>query len=1456
MGFADDFLARQNAAQGLKGAESGSGLSDYLSGLASSAISSIPELFGQKPTQAAEQFRTENPVSGFVSEILPTLLPYAGMLKISELPAAAGLLERTVARTGLSAAETPVRYGLAKELVRYSPLEASRLAIGGATTEPDQWGNLLGDVGLSMALTGGFGALGGFLRAGGRVAAREADRVIGADLAFNPTWELRASLAPGAQLQSGGSVASYQRQKMLEVLTETPASFSRAGLKGKYVEGLEGASSEATAAVNSMFKAGGGEGQVKKLLMEGAAGDARTLNAGELDAMSKALGYGTPAEMAADMRFPRLTQLVSKAGAGSFWKQLSAGGLQDVGNGVWMARDSDGLFVLAKRWKAGDKSAFSKKAAIVKPTIEQTADIGIGPASLLSEFPKGNPGISVTFDDHWASAVYRDTTGTVRGAAKFPVSTEAKAILNEMNTFVSPAFRRKGIATKLYSALDNAGYKTATLSGKGDLTPAGAKFVTTLRRVQKAPVSEGDEWLLFKTDQPNKFVPDAAKVADSTVQQWSKYKPSYQPSLKSDPFNRGMNTLNDVLSPQDFNDLRSSSKQSWVSNKARQLTQRLGETTGIANSEEASRLASWLNDVVRPAMFQEVQNPLFGRLFSHLGASMRVADDLLNQIMGGRVKIAGSLNKAALRGGIQFEGGFGANEAVRKIVHSIPAEDLQAFKLAMEAELPQEAVQKLAESGAVSSQTLDAIGKLQRLNKDVLDQAFVPAIQGTEVENAFKPLEGYFGPRTWAGDWRVPVLDAKGNAVWLGAGKTLGAAKEQAQAVVDEAVSRGLGFKLGPSTHAVGEGPDVLAQLSDDIAKRVATSSELMDVVQKANTGLIVARAGNRAPGTVRNMGWMKERGGMPGSPDVATVEHEDIVKALESHYRSMLKYAGYHAWRQRWLPEALNLEKMDKTLFDNLMRKANQYVGVEGQITNVLNKTLQPVLGPILSGKAATEIARGTNRLMTAWNLSIANPTFALVNLLQPLQTVAPWISFVTRAPTAEVEKYMQVGLRFGADGKVRGTAGLLHPMKVLGEATKLMGHPTPELRQMMEQLKQEGLVSSHIHEHWLGAESEASLTIRDAFKKKGAWAGIQKIATYGADKSEELSRMVSANAAYLVGKDFFKLEGDALLQFMRQGVRVTNYGYSVVDRSRMFTGPVGSMFGLFKNWQMNYIGQMMQYAGVAVKHGEFGPLVWQLGSALGVGGLGATPLKMMADGLAKWYEDDRDTNSYLWMQEHWGSAADEIYYGLPAFLGVSLQASATTPGTDVGKDVSGLMNVVAWERAKQLGAAVGGAWDYAESVGKNPLNDPNIRDQLIGAVAPRAIFRAASVVEGDYIKSMRSGYPQVRGLTPLTKVLYGLGFNQLEVDREQFVSNELWKKQEVTRGQVQQLGKAFAAAQLNGDFDETTRLAQLAVMRGLPLSSVMSSANTILRREQQGDLLSRYDKGMVARYQQVQGE
>jgi hypothetical protein len=1355
MSWADDWLRSQQGAQNAQHAATGQQPQSFSGGFINSTLSAIPELFGQKPTEEANQFRAEHPWGGIASQLLGGVAPYGAVGLASETATGAKILGEAMdvipgVKT-LNAIDNPILHSVAKEAIRYSPVELARLGVGLGTT--DNWhdyGNLFADVGLSTLITGGFGGIGGLFRVGGK-SLPEVGGIEGAPVGLRPTIEYRMSQSEGAaSTVKGQDLGTVQNKLMTDVFQETPGKSNVPGQKEGYVFGLEGGNPETDALVNTLFRPVSGKktGIAREMLMDKAGN--WNLDDGQMQEMLGGLAAKSNGEiksvqdLASNMVYPRLITVNSSRAAGTVSKALQDSAMQWVGDGVMAGKESSGgLHVMAVRLKA--------------PTAAETGVAGASEA--------GSPRIG-----------------------------------------------------------------------------------------------QGDQWLLFKTDKPQVFAADGYKLAKTTVDSWAKFRNAWRPSGMDDFANKDMDNMVQSFTPQDFREAATLDRTTAKARVAERLASRFQETAGLKDSATIRNMVDNFFDVMAPTVVNERRNPLFARLFGTLRSAQRAGDAIVNRMVGGKVVVKGGI---WTRKNLTHEEGIvPGSKPLAQHIAALTPEEKQDFVRIATAQAPKDELEKYTANGLVSDNLRAAVEASQEADRFVWENHLMPAFKNAGLEGKFDLLEGYIMPRMFTGDWFAPVTDEFGNMQWLANGSRKRALHE-AQMVVDEAAKAGKKLKIAdPYMIGVGKPVDDIQNLHDLVQMQIGKDANMQEIVQRAMKKMAIDQAQRRSTANLPKIGTPKslteERSGVAGSPDIQHYTDQDIIKAIDNHYKQLFRFAATSAWGNRFLPEAMNLSKQDKTLFADLLRKRNQMMGFEGQFTNALNKALDPILGHVMGGKSATKIAVGTNSLLYSWNLAIANPTFSLLNVLQPLQTVLPHLSFILstmkKGITDAVEGDMHMSLRYGADGKPREVIGVLSPAKIMGRAIRLMGKPDPELMEHLGRAKTEGTLNAQLFEGWYGGQSRGLETIGDSYRNAGggvagSWEAMKRIATFTAERSEEVSRAIAFNSYYIMGKDYLGLEGDKLYRFMQRGTHNSMFGYSLIDRSRMFTGPIGSMFGLFKNWQMHFISSMFQYANLGWEKGIWGPLLWQFGVAGSLGGLGAMgPLKWVADGLASW--NDNSPNSYLWMQDHWHEAADEIYFGLPALFGASLQASSTLPGTDVRNDLTSLSNFVFLERAKAAGKAVGAAWDYGAANGQDPLRDPNIRDQLMQAFAPRAFFRAFASVEGDYIKSMSTGYPQVRDVSPLSKALYGMGLNQVEVERQQIAARELWKDQESRRGTIQQLGKALADAQLNGDYDTMEIINQKAVGMGLPISSVYKSARTRLNRETNQDIMSQYKGELANKY------
>ncbi|MCJ8159927.1 hypothetical protein [Sphingomonas sp. LaA6.9] len=115
------------------------------------------------------------------------------------------------------------------------------------------------------------------------------------------------------------------------------------------------------------------------------------------------------------------------------------------------------------------------------------------PISALNVPARGKPGYSIEAgvdEGHFVTAVFRDKDGVARGGVRMPVSLEARELDPDLHSYVDPAFRRQGVASRLYDTLNDAGFDVERLSGSEGLTPDGAAFVNARRTRRANEVSE------------------------------------------------------------------------------------------------------------------------------------------------------------------------------------------------------------------------------------------------------------------------------------------------------------------------------------------------------------------------------------------------------------------------------------------------------------------------------------------------------------------------------------------------------------------------------------------------------------------------------------------------------------------------------------------------------------------------------------------------------------------------------------------------------------------------------------------------------------------------------------------------------------------------------------------------------------------------------------------------------
>jgi hypothetical protein len=727
----------------------------------------------------------------------------------------------------------------------------------------------------------------------------------------------------------------------------------------------------------------------------------------------------------------------------------------------------------------------------------------------------------------------------------------------------------------------------------------------------------------------------------------------------------------------------------------------------------------------------------------------------------------------------------------------------------------------LVQRGDLSAKAANALRQLDALDQDSIRQ-LTSGLHMTDNPEMFKPRGGYFlMPRQLLGEFKAFLVNQQGENVLAFSGRNQAHAQKIGERLIKILEEQG---ETGLTMKPFGE------MDFDDVRLLVG---------DKASEGRrrLFGDALFRAMAPPKTF---KERKGVRFDTDYFLPSKDEVLQMMESTLKRKHRIVAHEQWRKQFSDIRVSLVNSDRVAAEILDKRLQQMLGHEGKFNTEVNKFVDRALAPMLGKNSASKIAHAANQSMFMLQFGFFNPMFITLSVLSPIQTVLPHLYFLKRASPgalSQLVSYQPVS----KGGQIVGAAAHVSPLKLMQEGLRQLKKPDKEFGFMLERAANDGIIVPRMVEAFVGQQATALKGIKETALEGRWWDTIRAVGSFFANKSEEWSRMYAFSVNYLAGRHLMQItDPEQLYLFASEQVQRTMFNYASMDRALAMSGPIGTPIGLFKNWQMHYMGLMMQYADVGLKENVWSPLLWQVGSTAAIGGIGATPIAPLADGLARWAGN---VDAYDAARERWGETfSDGVWYGLPAFLGVSLQASASMPGADAMRDASMFFSLVHFDRAAALGKALGTGWETWIETGANPVADPNVRDMVTRALAPRAFYRAIQSAEGNYIRSLSTGYPLLRDVSPHQQFLYGLGMNPIEIERAFTEADYLWKDVEAMRASVQAYGAQIAQAQLAKDYREVTRLYTTAAARALPLDRIAESAETRLSRELYEDMFDKF--------------
>lgn len=922
----------------------------------------------------------------------------------------------------------------------------------------------------------------------------------------------------------------------------------------------------------------------------------------------------------------------------------------------------------------------------------------------------------------------------------------------------------------------------------------------------------GDRWLLFKTNDPDRFI--GRDVFGRSMDRSWKFQRATEGQIdraalesleKSHPdaLLAGARRFSNTFSPEMMN---TAMERGW---SARALWGALPERLGnVAKQDEAYASDVWqmLKGYLAPAQGQFRKQPLAERT--------RIRGQQIFDMARARAATLSFGDETLEAGQSIYKRIFrpGAPKGVEGLVRSLDDADLPIVqKLLMEDAGLENVLRRLQDADPQQRERLSQFFRAL----DEIDTRKISEIKATERVygiDRFEARPGHFGfSHLWAGDFRQRVVNEAGKLIAMGSGRT------NAEAA---ASARRLAGELGGRTEG-------------GVFRRADWEQDL----QNANTIVRERSVGQpRVKGMAANEpGIYEPRKGVLGwVGSESTLTKRELADALHSNLRQHYDYLARTIMENELHQEVLDAGRRYGTeVMQQLAYRLRRIAGDKGWFDREQNRFVSKRLGNWLGSNAADKLTNGYKQLESDLSLGMGNMGYVAANALQFIQTVIPKIALIRGANPGRMAEFM--GFIPDMDGPVaKGFLGIMDPLKIAAAGWRAMARPTAEQAAIFSRASREGVITRGAFEEFLGQKSSFGRDMLDASTtgQNPAIAALQRISRGPAQKTEELSRAHALLTGEILGRSIGVRDPEQLYQFAKQFSQRTMYGYTAGDRTKIFNGPAGGLFGLFKNWTFHYINDMGLYASEAFRRGNFAPLLWSVGSQGLLAGAGGLPLVAAVDGLQRMF-GNRPLMDQLYSalgNPNESPYSDVAWFGLPAFLGVTLQSQLSAPFSDPVRDMTWLTNWAVLERARR----VGGMMQYAMNdwrAGGNPFENERTWDLANYAFGPRISYKILSGVQDGALRAAQNGQPIISGVGPLQELLNGIGFTPTRIARAYEASAQGFADQNARAAATSRLGEAYARALERQDWQATTFIVQRALETGADLGSVMRSAAVRMR-------------------------
>ncbi len=695
----------------------------------------------------------------------------------------------------------------------------------------------------------------------------------------------------------------------------------------------------------------------------------------------------------------------------------------------------------------------------------------------------------------------------------------------------------------------------------------------------------------------------------------------------------------------------------------------------------------------------------------------------------------------------------------------------------------------------------------------------------------YKDRDGHWGvPRNRDGDFRIAVNDEKGRTIYMGYGDSGGEVQALAKKVIADS-----GKKWSSSEPFLQN-------------KRLETS------LMREYGG----PSGKTGDAALAKKLWNDELRRVKGSRNFSPRENvagfktewnaADLAKAYGNHMEAKFKHAASMATREMLKDYGDKITVISgKHAWDILTRRLDDFEGIPGKIAAAQNEFSDKILGPILGSGSATKITSAMNKWFMHMTLGAGNMAYPVTNMLNFVNISMPHLAMIEKAAPARLAGMYDTVVVQARNGM--RAVSVLSASKLGARSWTQMASKEPEWVAALNRAMVEGKIAPRFAEEFAGEGSTRWANIQ--WQNPKDWARvIANTSLFGMEFGERLSRGNSFALGYLFFKEFMGLAGDDLYRAASKFVDNTMYRYGASDRATIFAGPVGSTFGLFKNWMLNYTFWMMEAAGMAAKNptrlAAWKPLMWQLAGTSVVGGIGAWPLMTIADNFSR-MASDKNVMQNIYENVGNDSTSDAIYYGLTGRLGLSLASQTDMPFSAPLRDAEFMMMPAMWHRMTQASKALGDSVDWFSATGQfNPGTSDKLRLQWAQALGPKTLYRALQVQEEGILRSANSGAPLVKELGTLERIGWALSMPSLDVQKTFDISTELHSNLEKKKRTVEMLGQQYKEAMVKGDFKEQADIFKRAMKMGIGADSVAASGKARYARENQDMIESQFSPEM----------